>query len=270
MLNCQKCGAANKEDAIVCRQCGTKLDHREFARALSSMTGAMSRNLVRKPVKKIKKTGKLLWHLFIFLLVLLGFAAAAAAVSLFDKPMWPDYPEKVELSDDERKEIGKIYAESQKNSENYLNILEIGRLGNYLLYDEKGERAVLHAGEGRWYSALADGGTVNFNARRKGDTFEFVFYGRLKHDIPYRLRFVFDAVRSDDGKLKLYHVTLGSLPLWGADAEELFRDFTGLLGKQGKRLYADYERVVAPRMMLHAKANDVIIFDLKKTKEKSK
>ncbi len=268
MLNCQECGAANKDDAVVCRQCGVKLNHREISRAFESAAETAGKVLVRKPVKAIKKTGRLVWRVVIFILVAVGFALAAAAVSLFDKLMWPDYPEKVELTEADRKETGKIYTEFQKKPEKYLNILEINRIGNYLLYDAKGNKATLKAGAGKKWAWLLDGGTVNFNAKRRGDVFEFVFYGRVKYNIPYRLRFVFDAVRPEDGKLKLYHATLGSLPLWGADAGKVFEDFTEMLGPQGKKIYQEFSRVRDARMMLHSRANDTILFDMVKEKGK--
>ncbi len=239
--------AANKDDAVVCRRCGVKLEKNPAAGAVASASRKAGRTLVKKPLRSAGGVLKSLWSCLKIIIVFLIFAFVLSAMLMIDGGSGPGYPQARAL-DAKQKEAGAaIYDKLQENQENMLSMLEIRDLGYYLLCDEDGKPCTMEC-DNRVFGPLFNGVPVGFQTEFKDNTLEFVFTGHLKGRLPVRLRFICkDAAGSSDG-LKIDSVRIGMFPLFWLSPEKAFEFFEEMLDSDGGRFCKVLRRVRSPKM----------------------
>lgn len=188
------------------------------------------------PVRKRKSVWKTVFKATLILAILAILAGGALLWAVFDRSSWPsDYAFDRPVSNAEAGEMAALWLDVQKKSEISLNVLEINRLGDYLLHDGKLQRVKLDSFK-RKSGYLLDRASVFFDARRVEDEFHFAFYGQTRFGWHYRFRFVFEIGHDDKGELDFKRFYVGSLPVFGINGRGFFWKFCRMLGPNGKAI----------------------------------
>lgn len=210
---CQKCGASNRTDAVVCSQCGTRLEHRERRVGARLAASGVPRMILTAPVRFAAWLGKKGWFLLKVLFFLLVIGGSLLFFLLFVPLSWPDYP-MPQPERDARKTQRDLAVLSGVGGAVRCNTGELRTLGNLLIFEpERGGRMMLGRRTGKnAVKRTADREKGYFSAIKEGDNrFIFALYMRWRGKLPMRLALEYEALRDKDGVLVLQSCKFGNL-----------------------------------------------------------
>lgn len=208
---CQKCGAANHAQAIVCARCGVKLVHPELKPGAFMKRSGFVQSIVSAPGRFFKwmfrKVRTAVSMLFLLLLIL----GIGLYFFLFVPLSWGDYPMPAAEANYQalmqplqclRLSGGIFEADSAA----------IRDLGNVLIFNpDLGKRRFRQAPE----SLRRPDPVKGYFSFKKlpNDQFGMILYQRLYGKIPFCVMAVFTARRQQNGLLELTSCRIGNLPV---------------------------------------------------------
>jgi len=209
---CQKCGASNRTDAVVCIRCGTRLAHPERSVGARLISSGIPQMFLMAPVRLAAWAAKKIKILVLTLAFLIFFGGGLLFFLLFVPFSWPDYPMPQPVQDDHQ-------------VKNDLAVLlgrggtvrgtpgELRTLGNLLIFDPDHGRVRLPVpGQKAAPRREPDREKGYFSALQEGDNhFVFVLYMKWRGKLPLRLALEYEAVRDKNGVLELQSCKVGNL-----------------------------------------------------------
>lgn len=243
---CQKCGAANPGNAVVCTQCGVKLDHRErrlFNRMKADGTFARIAAWPGKMLRKIFRNVKVAVTVIgIFLIIIV----TMLLMMLFLPIGWPEYQRcETPRNEEEQKRfahaIGTVV--SPLPGEVYMDPYFASMLANHLIYKSGDLReslrkkrayqlppAVASQSKSSGNEKLDDAHEALMREMQSGycavtfgndNQFVMVFTGKFRGKMPWRILMKFEGIRAEDGRLSLRGFQIGNMPVPRSLAEGL-------------------------------------------------
>ena len=253
---CQKCGASNREDAVVCIQCGTKLAHPERRAWARLRASGVPQMFLMAPVrfgKWLFIKAKTLVLALLFLLVLGGLLLFFL---LFVPFSWPDYPMPQPVPENDAELKNQLMVLREKGGTIACDPERMRQLGNILIFGPARGKPRPGAKKGEAAPAAPDRNKGYFSALKEGDNhFIFVLYMRLYDKLPMRLAAKFEAARDQEGKLLLESCRVGNLPvscpLLRRAAEKMLASWN-----PGQRFLTVIDRIEQGNMVLRSGARE--------------
>ena len=247
--NCQKCGTANRTDAIVCTECGTKLDHRErstFSRIRKSQLG---QSVTEAPGRLFKWTFRRITTLLITVFFTAGIGIGCLYFLLFLPLTWDQYPKSSAIYPDDPEVRQQIYVLCSAGGMFSAGVENLRTLGQIMIFNPTGETPLPEKkktkDDEKYFSIV----------KLPHDRFGLVLYQKYYGVLPFRLMAVFAAKREKNGQLQLDSCRMGNLPV-----------SPGILRQAAERMLADwnpnqqflkaFDRIYRGEMDLNHKGGD--------------
>lgn len=212
---CQKCGASNREDAVVCIQCGTRLEHPERRMGARIWASGVPQMFLAAPVRLTKWILKKLKTLVVVAVSALVLGVVVLFFGLFAPFSWPDYPMPQPENDDDTELKNQMFILREKGGSFRADPSRMRQLGNLLIFNpDFGKRKPLLLKKDAASRPAPDREKGYFSAYKEGDNhFIFALYMKLHGKLPMRLVAEFEAARDQEGKLLLHGCRVGNLPV---------------------------------------------------------
>ena len=235
---CQKCGASSPAEAVVCTQCGVKLDHRErrlFNRMKADGTFARIAAWPGKVFRKIfrnVKTAVTVIGIFLIIIVTM------LLMMLFLPIGWPEYQRcETPRNEEEQKAFYRKLSIvlSPAAGEVHLDPYSASMLANYLLYKPDDLRKqmkrnrkvqipqeVASVSESSGNEKLDMARDAILREMQSGycnitfsndNQFVAVFTGKFRGKMPWRILMKFEGIRAEEGRLSLRGFQIGNMPV---------------------------------------------------------
>ena len=208
---CQKCGAANHADAIVCLRCGVKLAHPEWSVGARMKKSGLFRSLVSAPGRLLKWTFKKIITIVLAALFLTVFCCGLLYFLLFVPLSWEQAPMPQPVSSENKDFKRQLQIMKQTGGTLSAEPLLIRQLGNALIFDPS-PGAIRKKNAPPPRTPDINKGYFSF-IKLPHDQFSMILFQKFDNKLPFRLQAVFIARREKNGLLELEKCRLGNLPV---------------------------------------------------------
>ena len=209
---CQKCGASNRVDAVVCLRCGTKLAHPERSAGARLRASGLPQMFLMAPVRFAVWAGKKIKTLLVTLTLLLVVGGLLMFFLLFVPFSWPDYPMPQPVSEEDNAVRSNMAVLLGRGGTIRGTSGDLRVLGNLLIFDPGYGKKKIFRNKEETAAGGPDRSKGYFSAIKEGDNhFIFVLYMKWRDKLPLRLALEFEAERDKEGILELQSCKVGNL-----------------------------------------------------------
>lgn len=255
---CQRCGASNQANAIVCSKCGTRLAHRERSVGARMVKSGLLRSIVSAPGRLIKWAFKKIKTTLLALFLLLVLGGGFLYFLLFVPLSWEDYPMPQPVQNDDKNMANLMHVMRKNGGIFPADAQLIRQLGNMLIFNPD-YGTYRRKSTDKQRTPDRDNGYFSFQ-KLPNDQFGMVLFQKIDGKLPFRLQVVFTARREKNGLLELDKCRIGNLPVPASILRMAARK-TLTQWNPNQQFLAAFDRITKGEMelLVHGKEDKIVL-----------